>query len=58
MGHDANDVAEMLHFGLEENDKVANSVVAGTVPNTNRVAIQIETDTGQKFIAEVYPVAE
>lgn len=49
----AKDVAEMIVFGLEDNDKVQNAVNVGPIPFTTRVGIQIETDTGEQYIVEV-----
>lgn len=55
MGHDVKDVAEMLLFGLDENDKVEFAEIIATGDDPARAVIAIETDTGQQFFAEVIP---
>jgi uncharacterized protein YciU (UPF0263 family) len=55
MGHDVKDVAEMILFGLQENDKVASAEILAMGDNPARAVIAIETDTGQEFFAEVIP---
>lgn len=55
MGHDLKDVAEMIVFGLQENDKVEQAEILATGDDPARIVIAIETDTGQEFFAEVIP---
>jgi hypothetical protein len=53
MGHDLTDMAEMLLFGLDENDKVEAAEILKEVSTDEKVVIAIETDTGEQFFAEV-----
>lgn len=55
MGHSTRDAAEMLLFGLDENDKVASAEILEDVSTDEKVVIGIETDTGEMFFAEVIP---
>lgn len=53
MGHDIQDVAEMLLFGLDENDKVSSAEILHDVSSDEKFVLAIETDTGQQFFAEI-----
>lgn len=53
MGHDIQDAAEMILFGLQENDKVESAEILKEASDDNKIVIAIETDTGQEFFAEV-----
>lgn len=55
MGHDLKDAAEMILFGLQENDKVESAEILDEASDAEKVVIAIETDTGQQFFAEVIP---
>lgn len=54
MGHTARDAAEMLVFGVTENDKVEQAEILEDASNDEKVVICIETDTGETFFAEVF----
>lgn len=53
MGHDIKAVAEMVMFGLQENDKVASAEILDDVSTVDKAVIGVETDTGQEFFVEV-----
>jgi len=55
MGHNTHDAAEMIVFGLEENDKVASAEILDAASTKEKTVIYIETDTGETFFAEVIP---
>lgn len=55
MDHKLKDVAEMILWGLAENDKVSVVEILNEVSTADKIVLAIETDTGQSFFADIIP---